>query len=106
MSARVSHVAFLALCASVGLPAPTAEYRFHATRKWRLDWAWPDRQIALEVEGGIWIQGRHSRGAGMTKDMEKYNTATAAGWRILKATPTQVASGDILPTLLAAFLTR
>jgi len=101
--ARTPAVSFPTLCAAVGLPAPEAEHRFHSARKWRLDWAWPEQKIALEQEGGIWIQGRHSRGAGMVKDFEKYNTAAAMGWRVLKATPAQIASGDILPMLLAAF---
>ena len=39
----------------------------------------------------------------MVKDFEKYNQAGVLGWRVLKATPKQIASGDILPTLLAAF---
>ena len=99
----MGNVAFPMLCAAVGLPAPEAEYRFDASRRWRFDWAWPTEKIALEQEGGVWIQGRHSRGAGMVKDFEKYNQAGVLGWRVLKATPKQIASGDILPTLLAAF---
>lgn len=102
-STRAGKVAFPVMCKAVGLPEPKAEHCFHESRKWRLDWAWPEQKIALEQEGGIWIQGRHSRGAGMTKDFEKYNTAAAMGWRVLKATPKQIESGDIMPTLLLAF---
>jgi very-short-patch-repair endonuclease len=83
-------------CRAVGLPVPLTEYRFHATRKWRFDYAWPTSKLALEVEGGVFIQGRHSRGAGMVKDMEKYNAAAAAGWRILRVTPKQVTNGEAL----------
>lgn len=101
--AKRAVLAFPVLCRTVGLPEPTPEHRFAPPRKWRLDWAWPDEKIALEQEGGVWIQGRHSRGAGMVKDFEKYNQAAVLGWRVLKATPQQIASGDILPTLLAAF---
>lgn len=103
-AARVGNVAFPTLCKAVGLPTPEAEYRFDASRRWRFDWAWPDSKIALEQEGGVWIQGRHSRGAGMVKDFEKYNQAAVLGWRVFKATPKQIASGDILLTLLAVFL--
>ena len=78
---------FPKFCTAMGLPKPVLEYRFHPVRKWRMDFAWPEYRIALEVEGGIWIQGRHSRGAGMAKDMEKYNTAAELGWRILKVEP-------------------
>lgn len=71
----------------MGLPAPTPEYTFHPTRKWRYDYAWVDKRVCLEVEGGVWMAGRHSRGAGMLKDMEKYNAAACLGWRVLKVTP-------------------
>lgn len=78
---------FLAFCKSMGLPEPVAEHRFHATRKWRLDWAWPERLIALEVEGGVWTGGRHTRPTGFLNDMIKYNEAAALGWRILRCQP-------------------
>ena len=60
------------------------------------------KKIALEVEGGIWIQGRHSRGAGMLKDMEKYNAAAAAGWRLFRTTPKQLRSAELLNMLADA----
>jgi hypothetical protein len=74
-------------CRAAGLPEPVCEHRFHPTRKWRFDYAWPEHLIAVEVEGGVFIQGRHSRGVGMLADMEKYNCAAVAGWRILRYTP-------------------
>jgi hypothetical protein len=79
---------------ALGLPPPIPEFRFSPPRKWRFDWAWPDRKVAVEQEGGIWIRGRHSRGVGMLKDMEKYNRAALLGWRVFRFTPDQVESGD------------
>ena len=81
---------FPKLCKSVRIPVPETEHRFHPPRRWRFDFAWPQHGLALEVEGGIWIQGRYSRGKGMLADMEKYNTATLNGWRVLRVTPTQL----------------
>ena len=78
---------FAALCKSEGLPAPTAEHRFHPTRKWRMDFAWVEHFVALEVEGGVWIGGRHNRGSGYLRDVEKYNAAAMRGWLVLKCTP-------------------
>jgi len=72
----------------VGLD-PVAEYKFHPTRKWRFDWAFIDEKLAVEQEGAIWIQGRHTRGSGFIKDMEKYNEAARLGWRVFKFTPQQ-----------------
>lgn len=72
-----------------GLPAPDTEYVFHPTRRWRFDFAWPLHRVALEVEGGIWTKGRHVRGVGYLRDMEKYNAAAVLGWRLIRVTPDQ-----------------
>ena len=64
-----------------------AEYQFHVKRKWRFDYAIINLKIAIEVEGGVWVNGRHTRGAGFLKDMEKYNTATSMGWHIIRTIP-------------------
>ena len=88
----VSHRMFPKICKAQGLPEPVPEYRFHPKRKWRFDYAWPDYGIALEIEGGVWKRGRHNRGAGYIKDMEKYNAATMQGWRIYRVTPKQITS--------------
>lgn len=50
------------------LPQPVTEHRFHPKRRWRFDLCWPVRKIALEVEGGIWVNGRHTRPAGYQAD--------------------------------------
>ena len=87
-----------------GLPPAVMEYRFAAPRKWAFDYAWVDEMVALEVEGGAWTQGRHTRGAGFLKDMEKYNEAAIRGWKVIRGTPQQVKSGTIFPTLERALL--
>lgn len=76
------------------LPEPEREYRFHPTRKWRFDFAWilGDHRIALEIEGGVFIRGRHTQGAGYAKDAEKYNQAALLGWRIYRVTTKQLSS--------------
>ncbi len=75
-----------------GLPRPEREWKFEAKRRWRFDYAWPERMVALEVEGGVWTGGRHTRGAGFLKDMEKYNRAAVLGWRLLRVTPDKLVS--------------
>jgi very-short-patch-repair endonuclease len=70
-----------------GLPAPILEYKFHPTRKWRIDMAFPDVKLAVETEGGCWTGGRHTSGAGFIKDMEKYNALTEMGWHLLRYQP-------------------
>ncbi|HNC42202.1 MAG TPA: hypothetical protein PK522_10495, partial [Nitrosomonas sp.] len=51
--------------------------------------AWPDYKLAVEIEGGVWIKGRHTSGSGFMKDMEKYNALTMLGWSLLRYTPKQ-----------------
>jgi hypothetical protein len=69
-----------------GLPRPELEYRFHPTRRWRVDLAYPHATppVAVEVEGGGWVRGRHVRGRGFTADLEKYGELTALGWRLVR----------------------
>lgn len=89
-----------------GVPAPLAEFRFHPTRKWRFDFAWTDEKVALEVEGGIWVGGRHNSPVGFQKDMEKYNEAAIAGWCVLRATTKEVLDGSVVKTLQRALENR
>jgi len=72
---------------AAGLPAPLREFKFHLWRRWRFDYAWPNYMVALEVEGGAWSGGRHTRGAGFLGDIEKYNEAAAGGWYVLRCIP-------------------
>lgn len=84
--------AFLRLLSLGRLPEPLREHRFHPSRQWRFDWAWPHERLALEQEGGIWVKGRHVRPAGFLGDMDKYNQAAAMGWRILRCEPKSLAT--------------
>lgn len=75
------------------MPVPEPEYKFHPDRKWRIDFAWPGLKLAVEIEGGIWTGGRHTRGAGFMADMEKYNALAVLGWRLLRFDGAAVRSG-------------
>lgn len=79
-----------------GLPEPVRELRFHPVRRWRFDLAWPDYMLAVEVEGGTWAGGRHTRGGGYAEDCIKYAEATLLGWRVLRFTGGQVEDGTAL----------
>lgn len=78
------------------LPMPTPEHRFDSSRRWRFDRAWLNCKLAVEIEGGTWVKGRHSRGAGMRKDAEKYNAAILQGWRVLRFTGDMVKDGSAI----------
>jgi len=62
-----------------------AEYRFHPVRRFKFDYAFPDKLLAIEYEG-IKGKSRHTTMTGYTRDCEKYNLATTMGWRILRYT--------------------
>ncbi len=94
--------AFAAVCVSMGLQEPVEEFCFAPPRKWRFDYCWPEAKLALEIEGGVWTSGRHNRGSGFLKDMEKYNEACCLGWRILRCTPKEFARGSIIPVIQRA----
>lgn len=72
------------------------ELKFHPERKWRFDYAIPEYKIAIEVEGGVWTGGRHTRSQGFLGDVEKYNAAAVLGWRLLRVVPTTLMSSNTL----------
>lgn len=75
------------------LPACVREFPFAKDqgRKWRFDCCWPALKIAVEVDSQV-----HRIGARWLSDIEKYNAATFAGWRVYRVTPAQVRSGAAL----------
>lgn len=81
---------------SAEAPAPVTEWRFHETRRWRFDLAWPDRMLAVEVQGGIYRGGGHSSVTGLKRDIEKLNAATLLGWRVLLVHGDMVRDGSAL----------
>ncbi len=74
-----------ALCwRAVGGPELVREIGFIETRRWRFDFAHTATMTAIEIEGGTWSGGRHTRGAGFIADAEKYNTAAELGWTVFR----------------------
>ena len=81
---------FLLYWQSLGGPELVPEFRFHPTRKWRADFAHAESRTLIEIEGGIYIQGRHNRPQGFAADAEKYLEAALHGWRVLRLTELQI----------------
>lgn len=90
----------------VGLPAPVPEFKFHPTRKFRFDLAWPALKVAVEREGGTWGVSRHNSGAGMSKDAEKYNLAAILGWLVIRATVDMLRDGKAIEHAIRALEVR
>jgi len=91
-----------AICRTHQIAVPQAEYRFHPTRKWRLDFAWPSQRVAMEIDGGAFIGGRHMRGTGWLKDAEKRRELAAMGWKLLPVAPREVRTGVWVVPLMRA----
>src|ERR1700733_14572633 len=72
---------------------PVREFQFHSERKWRLDFAFVEQRLGIEIDGGSRSYGRHNRSEGFEADCEKLNAAAALGWRILRYTTEMVTRG-------------
>lgn len=65
---------------------PVKEHKVAKCRQWRFDYAFPDKKIAVELEGGTFTGGRHTTGTGYRGDCIKYNCAASLGWTVLRFT--------------------
>ena len=81
---------FLRLWRLAGGPELEREYRFDSERRWRADFAHLPTRCLIEIEGGIWVNGRHNRAAGFNADLEKYLEAGLSGWRVFRLGPDQI----------------
>jgi len=81
---------------------PIREFQFHPQRKWRFDFAFPAEKLAVEIEGGLFVGGGHSRGKGYESNLEKYNQAVLMGWRVLRYSTDMVMRGDAINEVLVA----
>jgi len=63
------------------------------------DFAWPEARLLVEIHGGTFVGGAHSRGARQRKDFEKQNAAVMAGWRVLTFDTTMVRDGTAIMTV-------
>lgn len=91
-----------ALKAEGDVPRPEMEFRFHPTRKWLLDFAWPAERLGVEVQGGTFVEGAHTRGAGYQSDCHKKQEAILLGWRVLEVTPQDITDGRAVAVIRQA----
>jgi very-short-patch-repair endonuclease len=94
MENKIQTLQFLARIKYDKLPNPEQEYHVYIRGKVkgeqprRIDFAWPDILLAIEMEGGdIWRgKSRHTNGQGYINDMKKYNWLSKNGWTLLRYT--------------------
>ena len=86
----------------VGIPDPVREYKALLPRKFRFDFAWPEFGVLVEVQGGTFSGGRHTRGVGYESDCEKLNEAMRRGYEVYWMTRSTIESGKALQWIEAA----
>ena len=92
---------------AIKLPTMQKEFRFHPTRRWRFDYAFPEMLIAVEIEGGTGrVRGRHLRTLGFREDCTKYNEAAMLGWMVLRGDAKMVKDGSLLAMVERAIQSR
>lgn len=69
---------------------------FCKPRAFRFDIALPKRRVAIEVDGGCFIGGRHVSKKGIRAEHEKGYLAAALGWRVIHVLPEDVMNGKAL----------
>jgi AbiEi antitoxin C-terminal domain len=71
------------LVGSSELPPPVAQFRVYDSARFvaRVDFAWPEQQVALEYDG-LW----HGDPAQFARDRQRLNGLSAAGWRVVFVT--------------------
>lgn len=62
------------------------EFRFYENRKWRADWCIKELKVLIEYEGLGFKKTGHTTSEGFTANTEKYNQATAMGYRLFRYT--------------------
>jgi len=68
-------------------------------RRFRFDVAHRGHRIAIEIQGGIWMNKSGHNRQGRLRDNEKCNLAQVEGWIVLQFTPQEFARGDAVPLI-------
>lgn len=89
-----------------GLPLGEGQYRFVAGRQYRFDRAYPSHKVAIECQGGLYINGAHSRGSGVERDCLKQSLAAALGWRVLPISRAMIEDGSAVDLIRRALEIR
>lgn len=92
---------FLEIWQRLGGPVVTREWKFHPTRKWRFDFALLEKQIAFEVQGGLYDSDKgHRAFASVQRDYEKFNAAMILGWKVFQLSSPMLKDAEYMQKLV------
>jgi hypothetical protein len=74
------------------------EHKFAVGRRFRFDYYHIDG-VAIELEGGVWVRGRHTRPSGFLNDMEKYNLASSMGILVFRIPSHDISANWLSPII-------
>ena len=86
-------LAMLRQIRAMGLAEPETQYRFATGRHWRADFAWPYHRLLVEVDGGVWVGGRHVQPLGYIADRRRDCEAVCSDWSVLRVTREMIEDG-------------
>lgn len=90
---------------AAGVTGYVREAHVHPRRKFRADFLFIEKKLIVEVQGGAWVGGRHTNGAGFEDDCERTCLLVLEGYRLLTVTPKQVKDGRALSWVELAIAT-
>jgi hypothetical protein len=73
------------------------EHKFAEGRRFRFDYF--TSGVAIELEGGVWVRGRHTRPSGFLNDMEKYNLAASMGILVFRVPSHDISTKWLSPII-------
>lgn len=95
-----------------GTHMPIPQHQFAEDRNWRFDYAWPPAMVAVEIQGGQYVQryskdgefkgvgGGHHTPSGYRDDVQKLNAATVLGWRVFILTSDMVEDSRVIVEIM------
>ena len=89
-----------------GLPDPIEEKYSHPTRKWRIDWYFPDAQLGVEFDGIFSAKSGHRTMGGRKNDYCKDLNAALAGIWVMRCCNDDVRSGLAATAIEAVYRER
>jgi very-short-patch-repair endonuclease len=101
-------VSFIEECLAAELTAEhigfNREVRFAPDRLFRADFHIVGTPLLIEIDGGAYTNGRHTRAQGFLKDREKDALAFRLGFIPMHLSTEQVQNGEAIETIKAALV--